>query len=147
MWEVKNFNHKLGELKMIKMLLTMMTVFVVLTAHAGDDKKKGEIEKRIKPVGSVYVAGAEPVDTGPKEPRSGEQVYQTACAACHGSGLMGAPKFGDAGSWSPRVANGMDTVYSNAINGFNAMPAKGGCVACSDDEIKAAVDYMVEGSK
>ena len=54
---------------------------------------------------------------------------------------------GDAGAWSPRVAKGMETLYTHAINGFNAMPAKGLCMTCSDDEVKAAVDHMVEGSK
>lgn len=131
---------------MIRMLLTMMTVFAVMTAHA-DDKEKSDVEKRIAPVGQVYIAGAEPVAAAPTGPRSGEQVYQSACAACHGAGIMGAPKFGDAGAWAPRVDKGMDVLAKNAIGGFNAMPAKGGCVACSDDEIKLAIEYMVEGSK
>lgn len=131
---------------MIKMLLTIVTVFAVMTANASTDKKT-EIEKRIKPVGQVYIAGAEPVAAVATGPRSGDQVYQSACAACHGAGIMGAPKMGDAGAWSPRVAQGMDVLANHAINGFNAMPAKGGCVACSDDEIKAAIVYMVDGSK
>ncbi|GAB2999255.1 cytochrome c5 family protein [Psychrosphaera aestuarii] len=131
---------------MIKMLLTIVTVFAVMTANASTDKKT-EIEKRIKPVGQVYIAGAEPVAAVATGPRSGEQVYQSSCAACHGAGIMGAPKMGDAGAWSPRVAQGMDVLAQHAINGFNAMPAKGGCVACSDDEIKAAIVYMVDASK
>ena len=131
---------------MIKMLLTIVTVFAVMTANASTDKKT-EIEKRIKPVGQVYIAGAEPVAAVATGPRSGDQVYQSSCAACHGAGIMGAPKMGDAGAWSPRVAQGMDVLANHAINGFNAMPAKGGCVACSDDEIKAAIVYMVDGSK
>ncbi|MDB2374011.1 cytochrome c5 family protein [Psychrosphaera haliotis] len=117
-----------------------------MTANASTDKKT-EIEKRLMPVGQVYVAGAEPVAAKPSGPRSGEQVYQSACAACHGAGIMGAPKMGDAGAWSPRVAQGMEVLAKHAINGFNAMPAKGGCVACSDDEIKLAITYMVDGSK
>ncbi len=131
---------------MIKMLLTIVTVFAVMTANASTDKKT-EIEKRIKPVGQVYIAGAEPVAAVATGPRSGDQVYQSSCAACHGAGIMGAPKMGDAGAWSPRVAQGMDVLANHAINGFNAMPAKGGCVACSDDEIKAAIVYMVDASK
>ncbi|GAA0295247.1 cytochrome c5 family protein [Psychrosphaera haliotis] len=131
---------------MIKMLLTIVTVFAVMTANASTDKKT-EIEKRLMPVGQVYIAGAEPVAAKPSGPRSGEQVYQSACAACHGAGIMGAPKMGDAGAWSPRVAQGMEVLAKHAINGFNAMPAKGGCVACSDDEIKLAITYMVDGSK
>ncbi len=128
------------------MLLTIVTVFAVMTANASTDKKT-EIEKRLMPVGQVYIAGAEPVAAKPSGPRSGEQVYQSACAACHGAGIMGAPKMGDAGAWSPRVAQGMEVLAKHAINGFNAMPAKGGCVACSDDEIKLAITYMVDGSK
>lgn len=128
------------------MLLTIVTVFAVMTANASTDKKT-EIEKRLMPVGQVYVAGAEPVAAKPSGPRSGEQVYQSSCAACHGAGIMGAPKMGDAGAWSPRVAQGMDVLAKHAINGFNAMPAKGGCVACSDDEIKLAINYMVDASK
>lgn len=142
----KKFKTKIGEFKMIKMLLTMLTVFTVMTAHA-DDTDKSEIEKRIKPVGQVYIAGAEPVVAAPTGPRSGEQVYQAACGACHGAGIMGAPKYGDSGAWAARVSQGMDVLANHAINGFNAMPAKGGCVACSDDEIKAAIDYMVAATK
>ncbi len=132
---------------MIKMLLTLVTVFAVMTANASSDTDKSAVEKRIKPVGQVYLAGAEPVSAKPTGPRSGDQVYLSSCAACHGSGIMGAPKVGDAGAWSPRVAQGMDVLVAHAIDGFNAMPAKGGCVACSDEEIKSAVEYMADSSK
>jgi cytochrome c5 len=69
------------------------------------------------------------------------------CTNCHGTGVLGAPKFGTAADWAPRVAKGMDTLYTHAIAGFNSMPPKGTCAACSDDEIKGAVKYMVDGSK
>ncbi len=57
---------------------------------------------------------------------------------------MGAPKKGDAAAWEARVAQGMDVLLDHAIKGFNAMPPKGTCMACSDDEIKAAIDFMLE---
>ena len=137
--------EKIGELTMRNMLVSLLTVLSIAAVQA-NEPANDEILERIKPVGQVYLEGAEPVveDTGPKTP---EQVYNTSCTACHGAGVMGAPKMGDAAAWSPRVAKGMETLVSNAINGFNAMPAKGGCMACSDDEIKAAVEYMVDNSK
>jgi len=139
--------YDIGELKMRKMLVTfIMAVLSIATVQAADPAND-EIAERIKPVGQVYLQGAmseQAVDTGPK---SGDQVYNTSCSACHGSGVMGAPKMGDAGAWESRVAQGMDALLDHAIKGFNAMPPKGGCMACSDDEIKAAIEYMLDGSK
>jgi cytochrome c5 len=116
-----------------------------------DTKAADEIQARLTPVGSVCMSGddcaaapAAPVAAGPK---SGKEVYDSSCAACHGSGVMGAPKVGAAGDWAPRTAKGMDTLNTHAIAGFNAMPAKGMCATCSDDEIKDAVKYMVDNSK
>lgn len=114
------------------------------------------IEERLKPVHSVYVEGDEvpqvanaaPAATGggSSAARSGEQIYNTNCMACHTTGAAGAPKIGDAADWNARMEKGIDTVYSHAINGFNAMPPKGTCADCSDDEIKATVDYILENS-
>ena len=73
----------------------------------------------------------------------GEKIYTATCLACHGAGVLGAPKFGDKALWEPRIAKGMDTLYTNSINGINMMPARGGNAALKDDELKAAVDYMV----
>jgi cytochrome c5 len=66
---------------------------------------------------------------------------------CHNSGVAGAPKLGDKEAWAPRIAKGQESLYSVAIKGEGAMPAKGGNAALSDDEVKAAVDHMVEESK
>ncbi|TFH87817.1 cytochrome c5 family protein [Billgrantia azerbaijanica] len=74
----------------------------------------------------------------------GEAIYNQACMACHMTGAAGAPIRGNAEQWGPRVEKGIDTLYDHAINGFNAMPAKGGNMSLSDDEVKAAVDYIVE---
>lgn len=80
----------------------------------------------------------------------GKGVYDQSCMLCHGSGLAGAPKVGDAGEWQARVAAGTDTLYKHAIEGYQGeagvMPAKGGFMNLSDDEVKAAVDYMVQES-
>jgi len=78
---------------------------------------------------------------------TGEEVYQKSCAMCHNSGVANAPKLGDKETWAPRIAEGADDLYSVAIKGKGAMPAKGGNAALSDDEVKSAVDYMIEKSK
>ena len=82
-------------------------------------------------------------DTASKTP---EQLYQGACFACHGTGAAGAPKLGDAAAWSARIGKGMDVLVASAIKGIGAMPPKGGS-QYSDDQLRAAVEYLVEGSK
>lgn len=77
--------------------------------------------------------------------RSGADVYNSSCVACHSTGLAGAPKPGDADAWKPRLANGADTVLKHAIHGLNAMPPKGTCANCTDEELQAAIDYMTAG--
>lgn len=78
---------------------------------------------------------------------AGKETYAKACNACHGTGAAGAPITGNAAQWESRIAKGMDTLYDHSINGFNAMPAKGGWGNLSNDEVKAAVDYMVAESR
>lgn len=78
---------------------------------------------------------------------AGKETYTKACNACHGTGAAGAPVVGNAGQWESRIAKGMETLYDHSINGFNAMPAKGGWGNLSNDEVKAAVDYMVAESR
>ena len=73
----------------------------------------------------------------------GEATYQTYCQACHNTGAAGAPKLGDKAAWEPRIAAGMDAMMANATTGKNAMPPKGTCMSCSDDDLKAVVEYMV----
>lgn len=76
----------------------------------------------------------------------GEQVYTATCLACHGAGVLGAPKVGDKAAWAPRIAKGIDTVHTNALNGLNMMPPKGGNAGLSDGDLKSAVDFMVSKS-
>lgn len=71
-------------------------------------------------------------------------AYQGSCFACHGNDALGAPQPGDAAAWEERMAKGMDAVMANVVNGFNAMPARGICMSCSDDDLRAIVDYMLE---
>lgn len=81
---------------------------------------------------------------------TGEKVFKQTCSLCHAAGVGGAPRFGDAADWGKRAEQGMDTLYTHAINGFTGqkgmMPAKGGNTSLSDDEVKAAVHYMVANS-
>jgi len=81
---------------------------------------------------------------------TGKKIYEAACVACHGAGIAGAPKFGDKAAWAPRIKQGKDTLYKHSIEGFmgkaGMMPARGGSAA-SDDEVKAAVDYMVSAAQ
>ncbi len=111
------------------------------------------IAERLEPVGSVCVegedCGSQVADAGAAsgEPRDGATVYSSGCAACHDSGAAGAPKTGDAGAWAARIDKGMDTLVKHAYEGFNAMPAKGMCADCSEEEIAAAVEYIVDKSQ
>jgi cytochrome c5 len=122
-----------------------------LTANADNN----EVLERVKPVGQLIVvegtAAADPAatDTAPAAEAAsatadaGKATYDTACFACHGTGAAGAPILGNKDAWAARLGKGIDTLYSNAINGINAMPPKGGAVSLSDDQVKAVVDYMV----
>ncbi|AHB08082.1 cytochrome C [Pandoraea pnomenusa] len=78
---------------------------------------------------------------------AGKKLYDTVCMACHAAGVMNAPKFGDKAAWAPRIATGIETLHNAALKGLNAMPAKGGATNASDDDVKAAVDYMVSAAK
>ena len=74
-------------------------------------------------------------------------IYAKHCIACHNSGIGGAPVLGDSSAWASRVAQGLETVYENAINGIRGMPLMGTCTACSEEDIRATVDFMLENSQ
>ena len=76
----------------------------------------------------------------------GKKVYEASCQACHGGAVPGVPHVGKKEDWAPRIKQGKDTLHKHALEGFNAMPAKGGNGSLSDDEVKAAVDYMANQS-
>lgn len=130
-------------MKQLKALIMAAAALVAAQTFANTEAQNDKIRERIKPVGEVCVGaecgGAVVAASGP---RSGEEVYNTACAACHGAGILGAPKNGDKAAWDDRLSKGMDQTLANAINGINAMPPKGNCATCSDDEILGAINYM-----
>lgn len=97
--------------------------------------------QRIMPVGTVEIKLAS-ANTGP---RNGEEIYKSQCVNCHGAGMLGAPKFGDAASWSGRVGKGESQLLEHALKGFNAMPAQGGG-DYSDLEVHRAVVYMANAA-
>ena len=107
-------------------------------AGAGSDGLRAEaVAKRLQRVGSVEIRDA----SAPALMRSGEQVYAAQCAACHAAGVAGAPKFGDAGLWAPRIKTGYDSMLNSALKGKGAMGAQGGG-DFSDFEIGRAVVHM-----
>ena len=140
---------------MIRYALGLVAMIVALGATAVElnDEQRAAVEERIKPVGEVCLQGD--ADCGgaavaaSSGPRSGEEVYNAACMACHTTGAGGAPMLGDAAAWADRIAKGNDALYASGINGIagTGMIAKGGCMNCSDEEVQAAVDYMVAGSQ
>ena len=139
--------------RIVYSLLGLILAFSV-SAQDLSDAQRADIEERIKPVGEVCLegdnnCGAPAVAAAGAAARSGEDVYNTSCMACHSTGAAGAPKLGDAAAWADRIAQGNDALYANALGGIagTGMMAKGGCMNCSDDETKAAVDYMVAGSQ
>lgn len=74
---------------------------------------------------------------------AGQKVYQASCQSCHAMGVAGAPKLGDKAAWAPRIATGVDALVASSVNGKGIMPPRGACASCSDDDLKAAVEYMV----
>jgi cytochrome c5 len=120
------------------------------------------VQERLEPVAQVAVAGQDNSALAIKPdttaagaagavaalPKTGEELFQQTCSACHGAGIAGAPKAGDKAAWGPRIAKGKDTLYQHALQGFTGtagvMPAKGGRTDAPDDLVKQAVDYMVK---
>jgi len=147
-----------GVLIALTVIILVISNILTSTDYSQDSLVQGNIENRIKPIGTLAIAGVTPVnasegsddttvaanDAGAS--KSAADLY-TGCAACHDAGVLNAPKLGDKAGWGPRVAKGADALYSSAINGIGTMPAKGGRADYSDDDIKKVVDYMLESVK
>ena len=123
-----------------------------------DAEYHASVEERIRPFGRVKLPGEELApgeirvdEVPPAEPvatqLSGPQVFNEACIVCHGTGIGGAPILADSAAWEPRIAQGMDTLYLHALEGYTGsmgyMPPKGARLDLSDEEVNGAVDYML----
>jgi cytochrome c5 len=130
--------------------------------RAEDPVYQRQVEERIQPVARVAIAGQDNTALAPPAAApavaataaadlTGEQVYNQACVACHGAGVAGAPKFGDKAAWAPRIAQGLDTLNTHALQGYQGkagyMPPKGGRTDLSDQSVVNGVDYIVASGK
>ena len=143
---------------MNKLRLLFVSSMVVCSLAVFAGPKEDAIAERIKRVGTVCVEGSDCEQSSGTatnttaitvvDSNGAESNYKKTCATCHAAGIAGAPKFADAAQWESRIAKGMDTLYTSSINGMPpGMPAKGMCFSCSDDDLKAIVDYMVEAAR
>ena len=153
------FYREFGAILLFLIVFFLIALFVArsigATAFEAARMAPLEVEKRIQAIGQVAY-GEDGVMAEPEEQpvtvavatlKSGEEVYQTACFACHATGAAGAPVLGNTAAWEPRVAQGMDTLIDHAVNGKGAlMPAKGGRPDFSDDEVIAGLEYMLQES-
>lgn len=108
--------------------------------------KMTRIFKGVLPV----LAAAGLIMAAPANAADGKATFESVCKMCHGAGIGGAPKMGDKAAWAPRITQGIETLNEHAIKGFKGkalMPPKGGRASLSDDDVKAAVQYMVDASK
>ena len=123
-------------------LALILAALAALSACQPEEKvinRPEYVAQRIQKVGTIAMAEVS------REPKNGEEVYKAQCGACHTSGALGAPKFGDAGGWAARIGKGYDALLTSALKGKGSMSAQGGG-AFSDYEIGRAVVYMVNGS-
>jgi len=158
------FSLVLGLLIGIAILLVILAKLVGSATQAQhvktDPLQLDAIGERTQPFARVAVAGqdnsalaiAQVSEAGSAPalavPQNAEELFNTACTACHGQGIAGAPKMGDRAAWAPRIAQGKETLYKHALEGFQGkagvMPPKGGRVDLPDDLVRQGVDYMVE---
>lgn len=126
----------------IKTLLPLLLVGLLAACGKSEPPKSEAPPPAAAPAASAPAPVADAAADGGK----GAELFKKTCAMCHQTGVAGAPKLGDKADWGPRIAQGQDTLYKHAIEGYNgakgAMPARGGAASLSDDEVKAAVDFM-----
>ncbi len=126
----------------------------LIVPKAGEsDAEKARVVERLKPIGQVVTDPAVLVKMAATSaathvPQTADQIVTGICSACHGAGVLGAPKIGDKGEWAKRSGadGGLAGLTANAIKGKNQMPARGGNPDLSDDEIQSAVKLMLEKS-
>ena len=138
-------------MKRLLALATLLAVPVCAGSTSGDPLD--ELRDRLKPFGSSCLEGDEACGTAPvaapvvavagtAEPRSGQEIYDRFCFACHATGVAEAPLFQDAEQWAPRLEKGMDELLRTSNAGLGAMPPKGTCMDCSDVEMASTIRYM-----
>ncbi len=162
------FSLVLGILIAVAVLLFVFARVVGTTSQReqvkGEPMEIAAADERTRPFARVAVAGQDNAalqtaeessgsapSVGLPVPKNAEELYSAACSACHAQGIGGAPRIGDKAAWAPRIAQGKDTLYKHAIEGFHGsagvMPPKGGRVDLADDLIHQGVDYLVERSR
>lgn len=151
---VRTFLGVLGILVAITFVIIIGAQVIMGFADDGE-KSPAEVDRIVSQTQPVYevitdpdavqaVAMSSGSDESGGEPKSGPDVYQAVCSACHASGVAGAPKVSNTSEWSSRLSEqGKDTLYSRAIDGYKGMPAKGGDSSLSDEEVKNAVDHIL----
>lgn len=133
--------------KIIAIVLFMTWSTVILACGVVHDNDPNSIVARVEPAGKVDVEGGDtsaqadaPIQTGPTDP---EKIYKKYCTICHQTGVAGAPKFKNKADWEPRIAQGIDALLQSSIKGKGGMPPKGTCMQCSDEALKATIEYML----
>jgi cytochrome c5 len=128
-------------------ILILFLIYILLTNTLSNDyeEPKDLRVERIKPIGQVNVEGSKPATATPvaTAPKSGKEVYDSVCFACHTSGVLAAPKFRDQADWASRIVKGKEVLLQSSINGLNNMPARGGNPSLTDEELKVAIEYML----
>ena len=129
----------------VPVIVILMIVNIVTGGYKTPENSLNDnlVKKRLSPFESKTISTIAESSNNVVLVKSGEEIYQAICQSCHSIGLAGAPKFADRQAWASRLNKGTETLYSNAINGINAMPAKGGSISTPDGDIKKAVDYML----
>lgn len=137
----------------IRLFVTALALSGLFTFSVSAEHNTPEaLEARVSSEGKLNIVDTNaPAISDSSATNDGESVYSSTCAVCHGAGIAGAPKTGDAASWEARIAQGVDMLISHAVQGFQGetgfMPAKGGNPSLSDDEVAAAVNYMLKQLK
>jgi cytochrome c5 len=126
----------------IVILSQLITTGLGKTGDPQNASSEEVIAARLKPVGQVEVTDP----NAPKVEKTGKEIVDTVCAACHTSGALGAPKIGDKAAWAPHIGGGLDHLVQNAIKGVKQMPPRGGNPDLSDIEVARAVAYMANQS-
>ncbi|KRB42426.1 MULTISPECIES: cytochrome c5 family protein [unclassified Acidovorax] len=133
-----------------KTVMVAVAILAALLAGCGDKKSEPAPAAAAPAAVTAPAPAAAPAAPAVAENEVGKGVFGKTCAMCHAAGVAGAPKPGDKADWGPRIAQGKDTLYKHAIEGFTGakgmMPAKGGAANLTDAEVKAAVDFMADKS-